>query len=429
MKKLSALFCIGTMILGIMGCSAGKQITELPEDTTVILEDTEDGMSEEAGSSEEEQNTDTAETTDLNEGQKIKNDQRWQTAYKALMKDLVSGNFGEDIPFFGYLPGDSEYDQLMEYGYGVDGYYLYDVDKDDVPELMVKFGTCEADYDGRLYTFDGEKAVYVGEFPLGHSGLATCPSQNGVILNYGHMGGAYMQKMTLKNGELEFEELLSETLGDDPDASYTLPGEVIPGADTLSEMKQEDTLPFDTYEIWSVNMSADLNATTIADETLEQRYLDTILHNGTVVGITADGYGGDTGTCTMEEYLGPNMVNQYADAGMVVEAYTYIDMNEDGTEECVLRLRGADPEESDDLSGKWVVLSEQDGTMYAYCINYQMTYTLLENGAFRPNDAYSTNNFRILFDKDQCFLYYTVLDEKHAEQEWIDIAVEEPVMK
>ncbi len=291
-------------MFGIMGCSAGKPITELPEDTTVILEDTEEGISEESGSSEEEQNTDTAETTDLNEEQEIKNDQFWQEAYKALMKDLVNGNFGEDIPFFGYLPGDPEYDQLMENGYGVDGYYLYDVDKDEVPELMVKFGTCEADYDGRLYTFDGEKAVYVGEFPLGHSGLATCPSQNGVILNYGHMGGAYMQKMTLKNGELEFEELLSETLGDDPDASYTLPGEVIPGADTLSEMKQEDTLPFDTYESWSVNMSADLNATTIADETLEQRYLDTILHNGTVVGITADGYGGDTGTCTMEEYLG-----------------------------------------------------------------------------------------------------------------------------
>ena len=416
-------------MLGIMGCSAGKQITELPEDTTVILEDTEDGMSEEAGSSEEEQNTDTAETTDLNEEQEIKNDQFWQEAYKALMKDLVNGNFGEDIPFFGYLPGDPEYDQLMENGYGVDGYYLYDVDKDDVPELMVKFGTCEADYDGRLYTFDGEHAVYVGEFPLGHSGLATCPSQNGVILNYGHMGGAYMQKMTLKNGELEFEELLSETLGDDPDASYTLPGEVIPGADILSEMKPEDTLPIDTYRIWIQNLEADVEPTTVEDESLEQRYLTTILQNGTVVGITADGYGGDTGTCTMEEYLGPNMVDQYSDAGMEIVAYTYIDTNGDGSEECVLRLRGADPEESDDLSGKWVVLSEQDGTMYAYCINYQMTYTLLENGAFRPNDAYSTNNFRILFDKDQCFLYYTVLDEKHAEQEWIDIAVEEPVMK
>ena len=424
-RKIMILWCIGMMITGMTACGAGKPIAELPEDTAAILENTEEGITEESGNSEEKLNTDTAETTDFNAGQENRNDKFWQESYKALMKDLISGNFGEDIPFFGYLPGDSEYDQLMEYGYGVDGYYLYDVDKDEVPELIVKFGTCEADYDGRLYTFDGEKAIYSGEFPLGHSGLATCPSQNGMILNYGHMGGAYMQKITLKSGELEFEELLSETPGDDPDASYTLPEEVIPGAVTLSEMKPADTLPFDTYEIWSGNMSADINATTTADEALEQRYLDTILQNGIVDGITADGYGGDTGTCTMEEYLEPNMVDQYSDAGMQVEAYTYIDMNGDGTEECVLRLRGVDQEESDDLSGKWVVLSEQGGTMYAYCINYQMTYTLLENGAFRPNDEYSTNNFRVLFDKEQCFLYYTGLDEKHAEQEWIGIAVQE----
>ena len=413
------------MLLILTGCSAGRQIAamENPADQTQ-----EDGTEQPENTEEQEDVQDInepADETEHTEESQQEAQAAWKASYKALMRELNSGNFGEDIPFFGYLPGDSEYDQLMEYGYGVDGYYLYDVDKDEVPELIVKFGTCEADYDGRLYTFDGEKAVYVGEFSLGHSGLATCPSQNGVILNYGHMGGAYMQKMTLKNGELEFEELLSETLGDDPDASYTLPGEVIPGADTLSEMKPEDTLPIDIYQTWIQNLEADIEPTTVEDENLEQRYLDTILHNGTVVGITADGYGGDTGTCTMEEYLGPNMVDRYADAGMVVEAYTYIDMNGDGTEECVLRLRGADPEESDDLSGKWVVLSEQGSTMYAYCINYTMTYTLLENGAFRPNDAYSTNNFRVLFDKDQCFLYYTGLDEKHGEQEWIGIAVQE----
>lgn len=417
------LLCAGmSMFLILTGCSAGRQIAamEHPADQTQ-----EEGTEQPENTEEQEdvQNiNEPADETEHTEESQREAQAAWKAAYKSLMRELNSGNFGEDIPFFGYLPGDPNYDQLMEYGYGVDGYYLYDVDKDEVPELIVKFGTCEADYDGRLYTFDGEKAVYVGEFSLGHSGLATCPSQNGVILNYGHMGGAYMQKMTLKNGELEFEELLSETLGDDPDASYTLPGEVIPGADTLSEMKPEDTLPIDIYQTWIQNLEADIEPTTVEDENLEQRYLDTILHNGTVVGITADGYGGDTGTCTMEEYLGPNMVDRYADAGMVVEAYTYIDMNGDGSEECVLRLRGADPEESDDLSGKWVVLSEQGSTMYAYCINYTMTYTLLENGAFRPNDAYSTNNFRILFDKDQCFLYYTGLDEKHGEQEWIGIA-------
>mgnify|MGYP006972489441 CR=1 FL=1 len=425
-NRIISLFCAGTAALFMLsGCSAVRQIAAMENPTDQTLEE---GTEQPENTEEQEdvQNiNEPADETEHTEESQREAQAAWKAAYKSLMRELNSGNFGEDIPFFGYLPGDSEYDQLMEYGYGVDGYYLYDVDKDEVPELIVKFGTCEADYDGRLYTFDGEHAIYVGEFPLGHSGLATCPSQNGVILNYGHMGGAYMQKMTLKNGELEFEELLSETLGDDPDASYTLPGEVIPGADTLSEMKPEDTLPIDIYQTWIQNLEADIEPTTVEDENLEQRYLDTILHNGTVVGITADGYGGDTGTCTMEEYLGPNMVDRYADAGMVVEAYTYIDMNGDGTEECVLRLRGADPEEADDLSGKWVVLSEQDGTMYAYCINYSMSYTLLENGAFRPNDEYGTNNFRILFDKDQCFLYYTGLDEKHAEQEWIDIAVQD----
>lgn len=420
MKKSLAFLCAGTMTLALMGCSAGKQITELPEDTTVIMDNTADGSSEESGSSEEGQNTGAVGTTDLDGETEAGNDGLWQEAYKSLMKDLVSGNFGEDIPFFGYLPGDPDYDQLIENGYGVDGYYLYDVDKDDVPELMVKFGTCEADYDGRLYAFDGENATYVGEFPLGHSGLATCPSQNGVILNYGHMGSAYMQKMTLENGELGFEELMSETLGDDPDASYTLPGEVIPGADTLSEMKPEDTLPMDTYRTWIQNLDADVEPTTVKDENLEQVYLDTISSNGMVTGVTADGYGGDVGTVSMEEYLGPNMVSEYSDAGMKIAAYAFVDMNQDGKEECVLKLQ--DLAQDDDFSGQWVVLSEQDGTVYAYCINYMMAYTLLENGSFRPNDEYYTNNFRIMFDKDQCFLYYTGLDEKHAQAEWIDMA-------
>ncbi len=78
----------------------------------------------------------------------------WKASYKALMREL------------------------MENSYGVDGYYLYDVDKDGIPEITVEFGDCEANYGGWLYTFDGEKAVYAGEFHLGHSGLATCPSQN-----------------------------------------------------------------------------------------------------------------------------------------------------------------------------------------------------------------------------------------------------------
>ena len=413
-NRMIGLLCAGmSMLLMFTGCSAVRQIAAMEHPADQIREDVSEADIEEhieERTEEEPENTEEQEDIqDVNEpGDELEYPLAlqqgvypdWKASYKALMREL------------------------MENSYGVDGYYLYDVDKDGIPEITVEFGDCEANYGGWLYTFDGEKAVYAGEFHLGHSGLATCPSQNGMILSFGQMGVAYMKKITLENGQLGFEDLLEETF-EDWDDTYTHPGEIIPGADYLSEMKPGDTLPMDTYEIWLGNMRAEIDATTTADEALEQRYLDILLQNGTIVGITADGFGGDLGTCTMEEYLGPNMVEKYADAGMVVEAYTYIDMNGDGTEECVLRLGEADPEEAYYVSDLWVVLSEQDGTMYAYCINYKDSFTLLENGTFRPDGEYYVNNFRMLFDKDQCFLYNTWLDEKHAEQEWIDIAVEE----
>ncbi len=421
-NRMIGLLCAGTAALFMLtGCSAVRQIAamENPADQTLedaseedIEEDIEEHIEEHIEELTEEEPENTEEQEDIQDVNEPVDELEyplvlqqgvypdWKASYKALMRELT------------------------ENSYGVDGYYLYDVDKDGIPEITVELGDCEASYRGWLYMFDGEKAVYAGEFSLGHSGLATCPSQNGMILSFGQMGVAYMKKITLENGQLGFEDLLEETL-EDWDDTYTDPGEIIPGADYLSEMKPGDTLPMDTYEIWLSNMRAEIDATTTADEALEQRYLDILLQNGTIVGITADGFGGDLGTCTMEEYLGPNMVEKYADAGMVVEAYTYIDMNGDGTEECVLRLGEADPEEAYYVSDLWVVLSEQDGTMYAYCINYRDSFTLLENGTFRPDGEYYVNNFRMLFDKDQCFLYNTWLDEKHAEQEWIDIAVEE----
>ena len=422
-NRIISLFCAGTAALFMLsGCSAVRQIAAMEHPADQAREDVSEEDTEEADIEElikeliEERTEEAPENTEEQEDIQDVNGPVDETEYPVALQQGVYPDWKASYKAL--------MRELMENSYGVDGYYLYDVDKDGIPEITVEFGDCEANYGGWLYTFDGEKAVYAGEFHLGHSGLATCPSQNGMILSFGQMGVAYMKKITLENGQLGFEDLLEETF-EDWDDTYTDPGEIIPGADYLSEMKPGDTLPMDTYEIWLGNMRAEIDATTTADEALEQRYLDIILQNGTIVGITADGFGGDLGTCTMEEYLGPKMVEKYAHAGMKIAAYTYIDMNGDGTEECVLKLCAADPEEAYRVSDLWVVLSEQDGTMYAYCINYSASFTLLENGTFRPDGVYNVNNFRMLFDKDQCFLYNTWLDEKHAEQEWIDIAVEE----
>jgi len=62
-------------------------------------------------------------------------------------------------------------------------YLVYDIDKDGTPELIVKTGTCEADYHGALYTLRDGSAVQVGEeFGLGHSSFYSDPGENGIIL-------------------------------------------------------------------------------------------------------------------------------------------------------------------------------------------------------------------------------------------------------
>ena len=429
MKRFVSLLCVVTLIFSLTGCSSMVKVSQMMLDSIdneraaqdneeqEEIDDIEE-MGEADLTPEQESEPDEDALEDEQEADEFSfaEEPAWKQAYKGLMDELVLGNFGDDLPFFGYYPGDPDYDSLIEYGYGVAGYYLYDIDKDEIPELIVRFGTCEADYDGRVYTFDGTEVIFVGEFSMGHSSLYTCPDENGVIYDWGHMGSQYMRKITMEDGNLYYEDLFEENLDEDPDAFYTEVAEIVPGAEYLTMMDAMKMLPIDTYEIWLENLHKDINSTTEPDEEREQIYLDAIYNNGTVYGVSADGYGGETGELSFEDYLAPYMVNDYSDAGMKVAKYAFVDMNEDGKEECVLML--VDKSTDSALSGDlYVVLNEQDGVIYAYCINYMNEYVLLENGSFRPPmDNYYSSNFRILFDKEQCFLYYVGMDEKYAEQ-------------
>ena len=129
-------------------------------------------------------------------------------------------------------------------------YTLYDIDKDGVPELIVKMGTCEADYHGALYTFaDGQALLVTDEIGLGHSSFYTDPGENGIILMQGHMGYAWAGRLRLENAslseELLYEDNLNERLETDPEAEYVYPGEIIPGAAYLSMFRLGLRLPPD----------------------------------------------------------------------------------------------------------------------------------------------------------------------------------------
>ena len=71
------------------------------------------------------------------------------------------------------------------------------------------------------------------------------------------------------------------------------------------------------------------------------------------MGVSSDGFGGDTGAMTLERYLAPGGVDCYAETAQRIGKLTWLDVNGDGQTECVLSLL-----DGESLLDQMVILSE-----------------------------------------------------------------------
>lgn len=202
-------------------------------------------------------------------------------AVSAPEQDPVSSNDSSEFTISYISIIENEYQKFLagspdDYEYHketIDGYCLYDIDKDGIPELFIRYGHDEASYHGVVYTYkDGALKVVENSLPLGHTYLESDPVENGVLLCFGHMGYAGITRAFLKGEKLEYEELLDEDLNEQmengEDVSYTEPEELIPGASYIEEYGADNTLPIKEY-------SESLNADTSISESSEESSLTT----------------------------------------------------------------------------------------------------------------------------------------------------------
>jgi TPR repeat protein len=92
-------------------------------------------------------------------------------------------------------------------------YYIYDIDKDGMPELILDRGYPEAGRMGALYRFVDGEAVFVDEFSMSHCVLATYPLGNGIVKQWAHMGGWAVDLMTMDYGYLTTTEIIPYSEG------------------------------------------------------------------------------------------------------------------------------------------------------------------------------------------------------------------------
>lgn len=91
-------------------------------------------------------------------------------------------------------------------------YFLYDIDKNDVKELVALQGTCNADFMYQIYTIENGHAKYLGEvsgfscsFYMDESG----GKEKYIIRSEGHMGYARVERIAIENERITTKEIYS----------------------------------------------------------------------------------------------------------------------------------------------------------------------------------------------------------------------------
>ena len=318
-------------------------------------------------------------------------DTGWQEAYRGVLDRIIA----ERDPRFSR-------EVTQE-----NSYLLYDVEKDGTPELIVKMGTCEADYTGVLYTFRDGAAEKVDEFGLGHSSLYSDPNENGIIVYYGHMAYAYGMRLALENGVLNgeqiFEDDLYSRLQEEENAEYVPPESFVPGARYLDLYDAKSNLPLTHYEEMEQYRAGNFSGATEAywPNDYGDFYSDLIRENGQVVALSADPYCNNPGQIGFLDLLKKDVAAPWMGGDLQILCAQEADLNGDGKPECVVDLA----ETADSYSIVRCYLAEQDGTVYAYLQNYAPRELHIDgNGNLLTVTEYASSLHRLVFDGEECGL-------------------------
>lgn len=213
MKRIIALTCFASLLLA--GCGktgnssssseSGSTTTEPVSTTAASAEDTTAAeiTTTEAASTTDESKTE-ADTTKEPDGMVSAGGR--MDMYPAVYQAEVKRVFDETA---------AENNGLASIEYA-----LRDLDVDGIPELILKYGTCEADFSIHIYRFDEECELQdLGVFGGGHTSFCYDENTGNFVLLWGHMGSASIMYNVWENGTLKQTDHYDFTL-DEQNPSY-----------------------------------------------------------------------------------------------------------------------------------------------------------------------------------------------------------------
>lgn len=405
-KHLGILMALSLLLTGCGGepALAEKEPAEMPQEQEQQPEPS-DAMEEQQAPEPEENIPQQSVTVEAET-------EPWQDAYAAFLAERV------DAAVWQRDPENPEYDPNwveLDVHEIIGDYFLYDIDKDGVPELLMRLGGAEATYHTTIYSYTDDGVTELADIPSGHSSFYTWPEENAIARSWGHMGGHFVEKISFADGELTVETVFEEgyAAGDEEVAEYTDMRGIVPDSLLLRETRPMVNLPEMcalTLPIYEYGLpEGPLVPIDPARDARAREAIGAVLTGGEVFcGVTGDGFGGDTGFITMKDYLEPGGATVYTESPLEAADPVWMDFNNDGQSEALVTIEHA---EGDPYGGTMQVIFtlEEDGVVYAYCLNYMDSYEILDGGIFvHWTDK---NAFRISFNRYQCYQYETEIVE------------------
>lgn len=344
----------------------------------------------------------------------------WRAAYAKFLEDLCEEERAVlNINRPDYDPNDypAQVENLSK------EYFLYDLDRDGVPELVLRFGWDS--WDTRFYTVRDGEVTEVGRQENRYISFFTSPDQPGIIVQDTPKGPVFVYRLTLEDGELrQGEDLYATDMSVQcVDETFRME-DVVPGAEyirgcrTMAEWPEHAplTLPIDSYG--RENAAAELDPWR--DGRARSLILATLEHGTPFCAVSGDGYGGDAGWTTLTEYLRQGGIVECAEKPLVPRRRAWVDLDRDGQRECVLYVE-RDPEDYIQ-DGAFLIFSEQEKAVYVYCLNFVSGMDVNEDGVFfNPwylEEGMDGGVWRVSFRENQCCQYTAAYDGTVPLVEW-----------
>lgn len=388
MKRLiKKLFC-GVVLVGLLcsisGCGRANEGVSASDSETVVNTETDAATTSDASEEPPTEVVLSAEDVPLFDNVEEYLSEDWQKAYYAKMTEVRAEN---EILQEKKAEGEPVHYDIVFY------YYLYDIDKDGIPELLLNKGGDEASSTIDIYTYQDGEVCFIENMGSGHASFFSYPDENAMLVYWAHMLGVEINKITIQDGTLEMETLASEHVTEDEIGPQI--SDYAKNAERLNYYWIETDLPLVEY-----GMDRPLSATeeiSCDSDLVKERIMQVFRNNGMLYGVCGDGFDKTIGYVSFEEYCAPKMVGKYNKMPMETVDYTWCDLDENGQPECILTLK----EEPGGFDGTaYVILSLQGDVVYAYSDRFALE--IENNGIFTD----SLSAYRYSFYRDQCYQYY-----------------------